>query len=356
MSVARCREINARLRAAGITVHEYPGCWTRGNGQSPAYEGGIVHHTASAFGMALPGIGIGRLLAEGRHDLPGPLCNWSDNVDGSCTFFAAFPANHAGASGGRSMGPLPVTSLFNKRVLGLEIVYPGTVPMRTAQYRTALIWSRIATDVVGGGDIQRARAHAETSITGKWDPGDAPGRTINMAAFRTAARIISQEDDMFEAADRQVQATMAKRVADMAERVLAVCEETDTAAGRPVPYSTHFKGLAGRVDALLHNRPTVTWGPTTGEPNRLALSLAALQTQMAALATHPDITPEQLAAEVDKAIARHKVSAEDIAAAIDVIQRPYIEAAVRAVLGEDNTDQADQIVDEIVSRLTNPNL
>lgn len=189
MSVARCREINARLRAAGIVVHEWPGWESRGNGQSSAYEGGLVHHTATAFGNALPDTGVGNLLVLGRSDLAGPLCNYAGNADGSITVIAAHPANHAGASGGRSMGPLPVTTLFNKRVLGLEVVYPGTEPMRTAQYRAALIWARVVADVVGFGDIQRVRAHAETSVTGKWDPGDAPGRTINMTAFRAATRI-----------------------------------------------------------------------------------------------------------------------------------------------------------------------
>jgi hypothetical protein len=182
MSVARCREINARLRAAGVTVYEWPGWESRGNGQSSAYEGGIIHHTATAFGST-PAV-----LVDGRKDLAGPLCNYAGNADGSVTVIAAHPANHAGASGGKSMGPLPVTSTFNKRVLGLEIVYPGTAPMRTAQYRTALIWARVVADVVGHGDIQRIRAHAETSITGKWDPGDAPSRTINMAAFRAATQ------------------------------------------------------------------------------------------------------------------------------------------------------------------------
>lgn len=182
MSVARCWEINARLRAAGITVHEWGGWESRGNGQSSAYEGCIVHHTATAYGFAF------RALVFGRSDLPGPLCNYAGNEDGSLTLIAAHPANHAGASGGRSMGPLPTTQLFNRRVMGLEIVYPGTSPMRDAQYRTATVWSRIVTDVLGFGDIERARAHAETSITGKWDIGDAPGRTVNMAVFRSAAR------------------------------------------------------------------------------------------------------------------------------------------------------------------------
>ena len=194
MSVARCAEINARLRAAGITVREAGGWQSRGNGQTSAYEGGLVHHTATGYGIALPGTGVGNLLINGRPDLRGPLCNYAGNDDGSITVIAAHPANHAGASGGRSMGPLPVTTLFNRRVLGLEIVYPGTSPMRDAQFRSALVWSKAVADVVGRGDVERVRAHAETSITGKWDPGFAPNRTIDMAAFRNAARNV--EDDL----------------------------------------------------------------------------------------------------------------------------------------------------------------
>lgn len=197
MSVARCLEINKRLRAAGVTVREAAGWQDRGNGQVSAYEGGLVHHTATGFGIALPGTGVGNLLINGRPDLAGPLCNYAGNDDGSLTVIAAHPANHAGASGGRSMGPLPTTTLFNRRVLGLEIVYPGTQAMKPAQYRSALIWARVVADVVGGGDIERVRAHAETSITGKWDPGVAEGKTIDMAAFRRAAKtVLLQEDDM----------------------------------------------------------------------------------------------------------------------------------------------------------------
>lgn len=190
MSVSTCLEVNARLRAAGVVVREASGWQNRGNGQTSAYEGGLVHHTATGFGIALPGTGVGNLLINGRDDLKGPLCNYAGNDDGSVTVIAAHPANHAGASGGRSMGPLPVTSLFNRRVLGLEIVYPGTVPMLGPQYRTAVIWGRAVADVVGRGDVERIRAHAETSITGKWDPGYAPSRTYNMIEFRDAIRVV----------------------------------------------------------------------------------------------------------------------------------------------------------------------
>lgn len=298
MSVARAREINARLRAAGVTVHEWAGWEYRGNGQTSAYEGCLVHHTATAYGNAP------RVLVDGRPDLSGPLCNYAGNADGSVTVIAAHPANHAGASGGRSMGPLPVTSLFNKRVMGLEIVYPGDRPMRDAQYHTALLWSRIVTDVLGGGDIQRARAHAETSITGKWDPGDAPGRTINMAAFRAAADIVGAnpvEDDM--------------QPTDVVK---------DPGGGR--------------------------WGWVwlNAQQNSVAIRqmVGALQ---AAVAADRDIDPAELERVVDAAVAKHTPTAAETVAALT----PLLKSAMGDVLGRDNAEQADAIVDALVARLNN---
>jgi hypothetical protein len=179
MSVARAREWAARCRAAGIVVHEVAGYETRGNGQSSAYEGWVNHHTATPKSNTLPGV-----LINGRPDLSPPLCNSCGYADGSVGLVAAHPANHAGASGGYDTSPLPRTSLFNKMVWGHEIVYEGTSPMTDAQYRTAQIVSKIGVDIWGYGDVNRIKFHAGTSITGKWDPGYANGKTYDVRAFR----------------------------------------------------------------------------------------------------------------------------------------------------------------------------
>jgi len=193
VSVARCREINARLRAAGIVVHELPGWESRGNGFTSAYQGGIVHHTGGPFGTALHGNFRANQMIVGTKKVKGPLCNYTGNEDGSVTVVAAHPTNHAGAGLGRAMGPLPRTRAFNKFVLGLEIIYPGENPMRDVQHRTAVLWSQIVIAVCGNGDAERIRGHGETSITGKWDPGFQPGQMIDMNAFRNAVR---QEADL----------------------------------------------------------------------------------------------------------------------------------------------------------------
>lgn len=186
MSVTQTLRAVEILRSLGVTVTFEPGWEVRGNGQSSAYQGGIIHHTGGAYNNTCPWILIG-----GRSDLAGPLCNFAGLANGVIHVVAAHPANHAGASGGPSTGPFPRTSLFNRLVMGLEICYPGAQPMTNEQYRSAKAFAK--TMQVMYGDIERARAHRETSIEGKWDPGYAPGKTIDMAALRAEAA--NQEED-----------------------------------------------------------------------------------------------------------------------------------------------------------------
>lgn len=179
MSVAFANAVVAGLRAHGVPVKFHPGWESRGNGQSSAYQGLIWHHTATGFSVNAPSI-----LVNGRPDLSGPLCNTSGNSDGSVTLIAANPANHAGASGGRSMGPLPKTGSFNRLVWGHEIVYPGVQPMTDAQYRSATILGAVVSQILGRPNADWCRGHMETSITGKWDPGFANGRTYDLNKMR----------------------------------------------------------------------------------------------------------------------------------------------------------------------------
>lgn len=181
MSASFARSVVAGLRAHGIHVDEHPGCYSRGNGQQFANDGApdghLTHHTASRFDAGFD------LLVNGRSDLSGPLCNMCTWRDGHVTLIAAFPANHAGASGGKSMGPLPKTRSFNKHVWGNEVMYPGTEPMTDAQYRTALIMAGVVCGILKRPNPEWARFHASTSVTGKWDAGYAPGKTYDLAKF-----------------------------------------------------------------------------------------------------------------------------------------------------------------------------
>lgn len=180
MSVAFMNAVVARIRARGVVVHFLSGWESRGNGQTSAYQGMIWHHTATPKSANPPSV-----LWNGRPDLSGPLCNMSGNSDGSVTVIAAHPANHAGASGGRSMGPLPKTGSFNRIVFGLEIVYEGLKPMTDAQYYTACVVGAAVSEVLGRPNADWCRGHKETSITGKIDPG--PNVDMNKMRADTVA-------------------------------------------------------------------------------------------------------------------------------------------------------------------------
>jgi len=184
--MATVAQIVAELRRRGITVHEWAGWNGRGN-EGVAHidaKGGIIHHTGSNYGSAYAG-----LVVSTRPDLfGGCLCNFAGNENGSLTVLASGLAWHAAPSTGPSLGALaPYGRNLNRNTVGLEIVYPGSSPMRNAQYRTALVWAKTVADLCAGGNLEAIRAHAEASSSGKWDPGYATGKTINMTAFRRDA-------------------------------------------------------------------------------------------------------------------------------------------------------------------------
>lgn len=233
MSVTQTLQVVEIARSYGVPVTFEPGWDTRGNGQSSAYQGGIEHHTGGSYANTCPGI-----LVYGRSDLSGPLCNFAGLANGGLHVVAAHPANHAGASGGPSNGPFPVTSLFNKLVMGLEICYPGNSPMTDAQYRTAKVFAKAMQIMFGS--VERARGHRETSIEGKWDPGYAPGLTINMAALRSEAAAIQEEDEL-----KEDERAALFRIRDAVNGDLAA--------------------INWRVHAIAHGRGVIEGGPDKGK-------------------------------------------------------------------------------------------
>jgi hypothetical protein len=200
VSVSFARAVADGLRRHGVVVHFHPGWEWRGNGQTSAYAGGVMHHTGAAFDGGFD------VLVNGRADLPGPLCNSNGWADGSITIIAAHPANHAGAAGGSWARPFPDTRNFNRMVWGHEIMFPGTVPMTRAQYRSALILGGVISGILGRPNPEWIRLHYETSVTGKWDFGAGrghgvwfPGATYRRdiwPALNDGAPSPSPEDDM----------------------------------------------------------------------------------------------------------------------------------------------------------------
>ena len=177
------RDIANKVASTGIDIVWSRGWENRGNGQDwPAGgpKGHINHHTAGGNNIYLD-----NNLIVGVPGLAGPLCNFAILYDGDLAVVAAYPANHAGASGGWDTWPLPHTGWFNREVLGTEIQYRGTEPMSKEQYHTMCVLNRAIKDVLGWTDgFIRSKNHQGTSIQGKWDPGYAPGKTYDINAMR----------------------------------------------------------------------------------------------------------------------------------------------------------------------------
>lgn len=175
--------IAERVLTRGINVVATPGCESRGNGSAWAkIECHINHHTAGPNNVFVDGN-----LIDGVPGLSGPLCNFCIMYDGDLGIIAAYPANHAGASGGWDTAPAPVTNDFNRRALGTEIQYRGIEPMSDAQWRTMCILNHEINTYFGWpANYIRCKTHNGTSIEGKWDPGYAPGRTYDVNVMRRA--------------------------------------------------------------------------------------------------------------------------------------------------------------------------
>jgi len=158
------------LRAEGCTVKVYDGWRTRGR---PASTGQfntfatLWHHTGTRTSANRPNPTLHTII-EGRPDLPGPLAAALIGWDGVVHVVAAGRANHAGRA--RASGPVPAGD-GNEMYVGFEIDYDGTQEMGPQQYDAA-IRAGVAVSRHYDHSANYCRGHKETSVTGKWDPGN----------------------------------------------------------------------------------------------------------------------------------------------------------------------------------------
>lgn len=171
------------LRARGLKVVEVPGWKTRSR---PALtgsfdpEGELWHHTGAKDTnphSIVDDQHYADWLAEvGRSDLPAPLCQDSVGRDGTVYLCAAGRGNHAGVA--KASGPVPAGD-GNALYVGHECQNTGSEGWSKAQYDAmVLLGATYAVDVLHCS-ADANRAHKETSVTGKWDPG-----ALDMDRFR----------------------------------------------------------------------------------------------------------------------------------------------------------------------------
>lgn len=160
------------LRDAGCKVVEIPGWQSRRRPGEFGPVGVLWHHT----GGAGDGLDYAKwLFLEGRSDLPAPLCQLAVGRDGTWYVGAAGRANHAGKA--RSSGTVAAGD-GNRLYIGVECMNTGSEGWSKAQY-DAMVQGGAALGKMLGTSVQTQRAHRETSVTGKWDPG-----LLDMDRFR----------------------------------------------------------------------------------------------------------------------------------------------------------------------------
>lgn len=243
-----------QLRKWGVKYAEYSNWRTHnrdaatGKAFGPV-NGFMVHHTGSDSKDQRA------LLRNGVAGLPGPLSHFGLAQDGTVHLIGWGRANHAGlgdpdvlkAVQDESYGayaPVDNQSTVdgNDCFYGVEIWYSGAHPMTDAQYAALRRLSAAICDFHGWSE-KSVIGHGEWGSPGKWDPGHAPGRMMDMAAVRKD--IDSTLASMADAPSAPAPAPApkpsapkppAKPVVDLSKLVLAA-ERNPSAKGTPVTYS-----------------------------------------------------------------------------------------------------------------------
>lgn len=214
-------DLDKAVRKSGLRVIELEGWRTNRSGGDSTYGpgGGVsTHHTGSYddVGDTSSDLAYAKWMAfVGRSDLDPPLCNLA--LSAECVVYVCAAGNANGVGEAKAVGPMPHFSDGNAFYIVIEAMNSGSQG-----------WDRVGRDA-GGNPITQydayvalcgalcvhydwepshIRGHWETSVTGKWDPGDPrsgagpEGRSMDMNKFRAAvARWIAKLEDPKEELD-----------------------------------------------------------------------------------------------------------------------------------------------------------
>lgn len=231
-------DLATAARKSGLRVVEVDGWKSNASPGGEDYQGILCHHTGSYDSLtdADNDLNYARWMAfTGRDDLDPPLCNLSLSAECVVYVCAAGNANHAGEA--RASGPMPAASDGSRIYVGIEAMNSGSQG-----------WDSRGTDAHGQPVTQyeayvrlcaalsehyhwpatHTRAHRETSVTGKWDPG-----LLDMDQFRTDIAT-SMEDDFMPKYSEWDKADKAALSNDVADAVLREKVKVLGAKGEPV--------------------------------------------------------------------------------------------------------------------------
>lgn len=178
MTLSQCK---AQFDKWGIDYEVYSDAIGRPGSFTPI--GFVLHHTGGPFTESDNYLRF--LFVTGRSDVPAQLCQFSGGPSGKIYIGKMARANHAGAGWWRTRQLVGAESYngYNDEIdpgkddyntgnglyYGLEVNYPGTVPMKDAQWNSAVKLAAAIMDFHGWTALS-CIGHREHSYR-KWDPG-----------------------------------------------------------------------------------------------------------------------------------------------------------------------------------------
>jgi hypothetical protein len=179
-----------QLREWDVPFKEYKSWRTHNRNHKGAWgpvNGFMVHHTGSDSKDQR------ELLYNGIAGLPGPLCHFGLAQDGTVHLIGWGRANHAGMIDDDVLRAVQNETAIprddesntdgNARFYGVEVWYSGSHRMTDAQYATLRKLAAAICDAHGWG-AGSVIGHGESGSPGKWDPGYAPGKMMDMDDVR----------------------------------------------------------------------------------------------------------------------------------------------------------------------------
>jgi hypothetical protein len=184
--------LDKAVAKSGLKIVELDGWRTRKSNGGEDYGGILVHHTGAydAIADAADDLAYAKWMAlTGRGSaLPPPLANLALSAECVVYVSAAGNANHAGQA--KASGPMPAASDGSRIYIGIEAMNSGSqgwgskgkdASGATITQYDAYVRLCAALCLHYNWPASHVRAHKETSVTGKWDPG-----MIDMDKFRAA--------------------------------------------------------------------------------------------------------------------------------------------------------------------------
>lgn len=199
------------LRKHGLKVRQTSGWQSRGRPPSTGDfnpVGVLCHHTATS--KATPVSAVLRLLINGRPDLPGPLCQFGLDRDGTVWIVAAGRANHAGVA--KSHGSVAAGD-GNELYYGIEAFNDGRgEKWPKAQMEAYVLLAAVLQYEFTKNSARAVSGHKETSVTGKVDP------TFNMDTFRY--QVSTKLKQLRKPGTKSTAPTRSKSVNEIAREVI----------------------------------------------------------------------------------------------------------------------------------------